>query len=47
VCWDDGKVVDEKEREENEDENDVEATSGYEKAGVRTAWMGREDLVSV
>jgi len=31
----------------DEDENDVEDTSGYEKSGVRLAWLGWEDLVSV
>jgi len=31
----------------DEDENDVEAMSGYEKSGVRLAWLGWEDLVSV
>jgi len=30
-----------------EDENDMEDTSGYEKSGVRLAWLGWEDLVSV
>jgi len=31
----------------DEDENDVEDTSGYEKSGVRLARLGWEDLVSV
>jgi len=31
----------------DEDENDVEDTSGYEESGVRLAWLGWEDLVSV
>jgi len=31
----------------DEDENDMEDTSGYEKSGVRLAWLGIEDLVSV
>jgi len=31
----------------DEDENDVEDTSGYEKSGVRLAWLGWDDLVSV
>ena len=31
----------------DEDENDVEDTSGYEKSGVRLAWVRCEDLVSV
>jgi len=31
----------------DEDENDMEDTSGYEKSGVRLAWVGWEHLVSV
>jgi len=31
----------------DEDENDVEDKSGYEKSGVRLAWLGWEDLISV
>jgi len=31
----------------DEDENDVENTSSYEKSGVRLARLGLEDLVSV
>jgi len=31
----------------DEDENDMEDTSGYEKSGVRLGWLGWEDLVSV
>jgi len=31
----------------DEDDNDIEDTSGYEKSGVRLAWLGLEDLVSV
>jgi len=31
----------------DEDENDVEDTSGYEKSGVQLALSGWEDLVSV
>jgi len=31
----------------DEDENDMEDTSGYEKSGVRLAWLGLEDLVPV
>jgi len=31
----------------DEDENDVEDTSGYDKSGVQLAWSGWEDLVSV
>jgi len=37
VFCNDGRVVDEKERDRDEDENDVEDTSGYEKSGVRLA----------
>jgi hypothetical protein len=37
VFCDDGRVVDEKEGDGDEDENDVEDTSGYEKSGVRLA----------
>jgi len=32
---------------EDEDENDMEDTSAYEKSGVRLASLGWEDLVSV
>jgi hypothetical protein len=35
--WDDGRVVDKKEGDGDEDENDMEKTSGYEKSGVRLA----------
>ena len=31
----------------DEDENDMEDTSGPEKSGVQRAWLGWEDLVSV
>jgi hypothetical protein len=31
---------------EDEDENDVEYTSGYQKSGVQLAWVGWEDLIS-
>jgi len=31
----------------DEDENDMEDTSGYDKSGVRLAWLGLKDLVSV
>ena len=31
----------------DEDENDVEDRSGYEKSGLRLACLGWEDLVSV
>jgi len=30
----------------DDDENDVEDTSGYEKSGVRIAWLGLEDIIS-
>jgi len=30
----------------DEDENNVDETSGYEKSGVRLAWLGCEDLIS-
>jgi len=30
----------------DEGENDMDDMSGYEKAGVRLAWLGFEDLVS-
>jgi len=35
VFCDDGRVEDEKERDGDADENDVEDTSGYENLGVR------------
>jgi len=31
----------------DEDENNEEDTSAYDKSGVRHAWLGREDLVLV
>jgi len=31
----------------DEDENDVEDTSGYEKSGVRLTWLDWEVLVSL
>jgi hypothetical protein len=31
----------------DEDENDMEDTSGYDKAGVRSVLLGVEDLISV
>jgi hypothetical protein len=31
----------------DEDENDMEDTSGYDKSGVRLGLLGLEDLVSV
>jgi len=30
----------------DKDENDMQNMSGYEKSGVRLAWLGLEDLVS-
>jgi len=42
----DGRVVDEKEMGD-EDENDMEDTSGPEKSGVQLAGFGLEYLVSV
>jgi len=39
---DDGRVVDKKEWDGDEDESDMEDTSGYEKSGVRLAWLGVE-----
>jgi len=30
----------------NEDGNDMEDTSAYEKSGVQLPWLGLEDLVS-
>jgi hypothetical protein len=43
VFCDDGR-----EREMGDEEgNEVEDTSGYEKTVVRLAWLGLEDLVSV
>jgi hypothetical protein len=39
VFCNDGIVVDQKERDGDEDENDVEDTSGYEKSGDRLAWL--------
>jgi hypothetical protein len=47
VFCDDGRVVNENERNGDEDEHDVEDTSGYEKSGVRLAGLGWEDPVSV
>jgi len=32
---------------EDEDGSEMEDTSGYEKSGVRLAWLGWEDLISV
>jgi len=42
---DDSRVVDEKERDGDGDENDVEDTSRYEISGVLLAWLDWEDLV--
>jgi hypothetical protein len=43
----DCRVVDEKERVENTQENNADDTSGYTKSGVRLARLGLEELVSV
>jgi len=32
---------------EDEDENNIENTSRYEKSGVPLAWLGLEELISV
>jgi len=37
VFCDDGRVVDEKERDWDQDEKEVENLSGYEKSGVQLA----------
>jgi hypothetical protein len=37
VFCDDGRVVDEKEKDGDDDVNDVEDTSGYDKSGVQLA----------
>ena len=47
VFCNDGRVVDKKERDGDEDENNVENMSRCQKAGVRLAWLGLEHLVSV
>jgi len=47
VFCDDGRVEDEKARDGDGDENDVEDMSGYKKSRVRLAWLGIENLVSV
>jgi hypothetical protein len=47
VFCNDGRVVNEKQRNGNEDEYDVEDTSGYEESGVQLARLGWENLVSV
>jgi hypothetical protein len=47
VFCDDGRVLDKKERLEDYDGNNMEDTSRYEKSGLRLAWLGLEDLVSV
>jgi len=47
VFCDDGIVVDENARDGDEDVNNVEKMSGYDKSGVRVAWLGWEDLISV
>jgi len=40
---DDGRVVNKKERDEEEDMSDMDDTSGYEKSGVQLAWWGVEE----
>jgi hypothetical protein len=47
VFCDGGRVVNEKDRDGDEDENNGEDTSGYEKSGVRLASLGCEDIISV
>jgi hypothetical protein len=47
VFCDDGRVVDEKEREGDKVENDMENPSGYEKSRVRLALLDWKDIVSV
>jgi len=42
VFCDDGRVVDKKERDGDDNENNVEITRGYRNAGVRLAWLGRK-----
>jgi hypothetical protein len=46
VFCDNGRVVDEKERDGDEDQNDVEDASRYEKSAVRLTSLDWEDLVS-
>jgi len=45
VLCDDGRVVDKKEINGDEDEHNVEDMSGYEKSGVQLAWLGWEELI--
>jgi len=47
VFCNDGRVVDKKERDGDNDENNVDDTRGYEKSGVRLAWLGLGELLSV
>jgi len=47
VFCDSGRVMDEKEREGDENETNVEDTSGYDKSGVQLTWLGSEDPISV
>jgi len=47
VFCNDGTVVDKKERDGNEVENNVEDKSRDEQSGVRLAWMGWDALVLV
>ena len=41
VFCNDGRAVDEKERDRNEDENNTEDTSGYEKSGGQHACISK------
>jgi hypothetical protein len=47
VFCDDGRDVDEKEKDGDDDKNDVEDTSGYDKSGVQLARLGWEARESV
>jgi len=45
VFCNDGRVLDEKEKDAADDKNNVEDMSGSEKSGVQLAWLRREYLV--
>jgi len=47
VFWDNGRVVDKKGRDGDEDENDVQDTSRYDKSEVCLTLIGWEVLESV
>jgi hypothetical protein len=47
VLSDDGRVVDKKERDGDEDESDVQNTSAYQKSGIAIARLGWKDFLSV